>query len=808
MRKVLRLAFRREIGIWLLMIAALACLPWALRREAPDAVFTLLLPAMLIAATGSFVLCQPRLQEKPLAGILAAVGAAVLYIRIGQLGPALDTAMWQSARLAAALLLPSGGAPPTVQATIPAWLNAHAKAGTELAAFAQRAGTWILGILRGQVVDDPASRALVLALGLWLLAAWAGARLRLKDDPLGSLLPSTAVLAVTLDRTVQDRWPLWLHLAALLLLLNVAQLSRLISRWRRQRTDYSDSIAEDSLLSGIILTALVLSAAFAVSTFSLHDFLDKFRRQEPTSAAAVDASGHQRPGSGITRTGGAAGLQSAHLITAGPVLSQDVVMYVRTGDLPPMPPTVPIEPAHYYWRGQTYQRYNGHAWSNLTRSDAPLPKAAPIIGKIPQGYRKVHAIVESPAGITGLIYWTGTLVEADVSLDVAWRLGTGSNPAEPSINAPHNVDLIGAFVPEDASSPPLEQYAIDALVPEATEAQLQAAPQTYPAWVIRQYTQLPDSVPERVRALARDITVRGRTPYDRAVAIERYLRLIPYSLDVPAPPSTRDATDYFLFDLKKGYCDYYATAMVVMARAAGLPARLVTGYASGTYDSYGAEYVVREADAHSWAEIYFPGIGWIEFEPTASQPLPHRETVEAAPRSIANSQQTKSKWYVVPAIDLKRLRLAWLLIPLLAGSYGLWTVLDGVRLRSMNVDAAVGNLYRRLRRSARRLSGPPAPGETAREHADVIIGRLSRLSSELPVARPVLKPIPGCIDELSELYMRSLFAPMPLAKQDVARAARLWSRLGWRLTIAGALAACRRLFARQRNDSPRSPGSR
>ncbi len=799
MMKLVRLALRRETGIWLLMTAALACLPWALRREAPDAAFTLLLPAMLVGATGSYVLCQPSLRGKRLAGLLAATGILFLYARIGQLGLVLGGALWQSVRLAAALMLPSGGLSPTQLAAIPSWLSAQAQAGTEIAAFGQRAAAWLVGILRGQVIDDPSSRALVLAIGLWLLAVWAGARLRLNDDPLGALLPSTAALAFTLNQTVQDRWPLWLQLGALLLLLSATHLSRLLRRWRSAHTDYSDSIAEDSLLGGLILVLLVLSTAFAVSTFSLDDFLDRFRRQETTSSAASDASGYQRPGSGVAHTGGASGLQSAHLITAGPSLSKDVVMYIRTGDLPPMPPTVPIEPVRYYWRGQTYQRYNGHAWSNLTRTDVPLTDAAPILESVPQGYRKVHAVVEAPAGVNGLVYWTGTLIDADLPLNVAWRLGTGSNPAKPGINAPHNVDLIGAFVPDEAVSPSLNKYAFDAVLPEAAEAQLQSAPQTYPAWVIQQYTQLPDSVPERVRALARDITVRGRTPYDRAVAIERYLRLIPYSLDVPAPPSTREATDYFLFDLKKGYCDYYATAMTVLARAAGLPARLVTGYTSGSYDSYGAEYVVREADAHSWSEIYFSGIGWIEFEPTASQPLPHRETVQAAAPSPSGGQPVKPKWYVVPSLDLKRLRLAWLLLPLLAGSFGVYMVVDGLRLRWMAVDAAVSTIYRRLRRSTRRLGGTPTPGETAREHAAAVARGLSLLSAENRMACLILRPVSDWIAELSDLYMRSLFAPAPLGEQDVRRATRLWFDLRWRLALVNVLVAFRSLFSRRRS---------
>jgi transglutaminase-like putative cysteine protease len=81
-----------------------------------------------------------------------------------------------------------------------------------------------------------------------------------------------------------------------------------------------------------------------------------------------------------------------------------------------------------------------------------------------------------------------------------------------------------------------------------------------------------------VLALARDLTATEPTPFDRARAIEAYLRTYPYTLDLPSPKLDRDVVDYFLFDLRQGYCDYYATSMVVLARAAGLPARLAVGY--------------------------------------------------------------------------------------------------------------------------------------------------------------------------------------------------------------------------------------
>src|SRR4030095_5471201 len=131
----------------------------------------------------------------------------------------------------------------------------------------------------------------------------------------------------------------------------------------------------------------------------------------------------------------------------------------------------------------------------------------------------------------------------------------------------------------------------------------------------------PNSVPDRVLVLAREITKGMKNPYDKAKAIESYLRAnYPYDLEIPDPPKEQDVADYFLFDLKRGYCDYYATAMVVLARASGLPARFVSGYSSGSYDAMNAQYIIRDLNAHSWVEIYFPEIGWIEFEPTASQP--------------------------------------------------------------------------------------------------------------------------------------------------------------------------------------------
>jgi hypothetical protein len=161
-------------------------------------------------------------------------------------------------------------------------------------------------------------------------------------------------------------------------------------------------------------------------------------------------------------------------------------------------------------------------------------------------------------------------------------------------------------------------YQVVSSITLADEDSLRAAGTDYPAWVVPRYLQVPRTLPGRVKDLAEQITAGRDTPYDKAIAVESYLRNIPYNQEIDAPPAGHDGVDYFLFDAKQGYCDYYASAMVMLLRSAGVPARYVQGYSQGDFDN--GAYHVRGVHAHAWPEVYFPGYGWIEFEPTASQP--------------------------------------------------------------------------------------------------------------------------------------------------------------------------------------------
>jgi hypothetical protein len=137
--------------------------------------------------------------------------------------------------------------------------------------------------------------------------------------------------------------------------------------------------------------------------------------------------------------------------------------------------------------------------------------------------------------------------------------------------------------------------------------------------VTAQYLQLPNKLSPEIVALAKQTSAQARTPYDKADAITQYLRSnITYSSTVESPPAGQDMLDWFLFDSKKGFCNYYASAEVILLRSLGIPARMVVGFAQGEFTSPDL-YVVRQQDEHAWPEVYFPGTGWVEFEPTSNQ---------------------------------------------------------------------------------------------------------------------------------------------------------------------------------------------
>ena len=165
-----------------------------------------------------------------------------------------------------------------------------------------------------------------------------------------------------------------------------------------------------------------------------------------------------------------------------------------------------------------------------------------------------------------------------------------------------------------------QPYTLYSFVSRATNNELQEAGDDYPTFITDHYLQLPSTLPNRVRDLAERITQDAVTPLDKTLAIQNYLRNeggFEYSQDIESPPTNVDGVDWFLFETKTGYSDYFGSSMTVMLRSVGVPARMAAGYAPGELDIAG-RWAVRDRDSHGWTQVYYPGHGWIDFEPTTA----------------------------------------------------------------------------------------------------------------------------------------------------------------------------------------------
>jgi protein-glutamine gamma-glutamyltransferase len=162
---------------------------------------------------------------------------------------------------------------------------------------------------------------------------------------------------------------------------------------------------------------------------------------------------------------------------------------------------------------------------------------------------------------------------------------------------------------------PVTRYEADSRIPTPIAARLQSASDLFPNRVSSEYLRFPELDP-RIKPLTDKIVANASTPYDRATAIETYLRThYAYTLQLASAKPADPIAD-FLFVRRRGHCEYFSSAMAIMLRTVGIPSRVVNGFAGGEFNDITSQYVIRASDAHSWVEAYIPGNGWLAFDPT------------------------------------------------------------------------------------------------------------------------------------------------------------------------------------------------
>ncbi|GAB4420213.1 MAG: transglutaminaseTgpA domain-containing protein [Anaerolineales bacterium] len=440
----------------------------------------------------------------------------------------------------------------------------------------------------------------------------------------------------------------------------------------------------------------------------------------------------------------------------GNPLEDTIIFAVRPDD-------IDLSPPRYYWRGFVYDVYFNNYWytrSVRTESFDPTKGSIPVLG-VEQG---------QVATFTFFTNIPQSLVYA--ASQPTWISREANTRTFVFDDGEQNLT---AFYATPAILPG-EQYRTRAVLINPSVQELRAAGTEYPEWIVTRYVQ--GEYQPRIAALAAEITAGLETPYDKAEAITRYLRSeIEYANPLPEPPpADTDVLEWVLFDLKQGFCNYYASAEVLMLRSLGIPARLAVGFAEGEFDAENEAYIVRYYDAHAWPEVYFPGIGWVEFEPTANQeplirpdrpqniatPTPNtpdnfllldeEETESIDPEEQQLEEETVSftgfENFSILALYLSIVLTIGILLIILNQRYAVLETLP-IRLQSIyerngrpvpswlkqwahwNALTRIQRSYETINRSLRLLGAPPAVSRTPAERAEKLIQILPKAKTHI-----------------------------------------------------------------------------
>lgn len=474
----------------------------------------------------------------------------------------------------------------------------------------QRNVNWMRALIQGTSGADNLIFVTQLSvLGWWIgyLAIWSLFR---HQRLLNAVLPAGVALVVNAYYSTESMTGyLIMYGAAVLLLAIRVELARNEARWQMTRVRYAPDITLDFLRAGLGFTALIIVLVWAMPDITqnltverlLRPFEGPWQTIEDTWNRMYQSLNYDRSATVVSTFG-------KSMTFGGPVsLSDRPIFDAETPD-------------RTYWRAAIYDEYTSAGWQNTSPDTAVIDGSEPLGEPAVQDTRTITSTIFPLEAGQELIFAPPQPQRVSVPVTADYRPVPNDRNQQESWRA---VSLLRSRVRLDGDV----GYQVVSSVSDASPVELRADTTLYPEWISEYYLQLPESTPARVRELAILTTANLGNPYDKADAIEKFLRTYVYNQDIAAPPAGQDGVDYFLFDSKEGYCDYYASAMVVMLRSVGVPARFVVGYTPGQRREQnevgeGPErYRILERNAHAWPEVYFPTYGWIQFEPTASEPL-------------------------------------------------------------------------------------------------------------------------------------------------------------------------------------------
>ena len=603
-----------------------------------------------------------------------------------------------------------------------------------------RAGGWVDALRAGETINDTGLFILVFCLLGWNAAVWLAWWVVRRRQAMVGLLPLSFLLAVNVHLDQQGRAVMVYYLFLVMAVIARGSFSAYQVNWIRRKVDFSEDLSIDwgfsALMGSFMVVAIALVFSFVGTKegwMAMQDLVEKSRRGMSDTATQLFSGVKPPPPPDPASTPSGPVVRTPNLGEIGSPLplGNEVVFRVWVSDPPPVPEEIrgasQVEDViRHNWRSQIYSHYTGRGWVQASQVEAP----APITDPVPAGRYRLDQRYEILARPSGILFGVNDAVETSANVQL---LAVGADASR--------------LVTGSATS-----YQVSSFATNLTVQQMETAGTEYPAEITATYIDLPPILPERVIRLAREVAGDG-TPYNQAIRIQDYLRAnYLYDLTVAPPPSGRDVVDYFLFDVQAGFCSHFASTMVVMLRAVGVPARIVAGYAMGAYDSQISFYNVRASASHAWVEVFFPGFGWVEFEPT---PAYAAFNYPEGNRPGGISSQAGS--FIAPKPTPDR-GFGWLLLPI-GVVLGLWTVffvMRSRRLRGVDLSGQAGLLYRQTLRELAWAGLPARPSQTPTEYLSAFESRL--------------EPYPRVLDglrKITHLYIQTIYSPHPIEYTDV-----------------------------------------
>lgn len=497
----------------------------------------------------------------------------------------------------------------------------------------QNSGTAIHQLLSGVAIDDAVLFRLVLGTLFWIFGVAAGNNfIRRKNPWFAVFTGGVVVLVLNILVVVTDKQRLAgaAFLIVVMLLLARSAYLQVHSEWKKKKagidTENGFDLNPMILVSSLVIVVMGWNLPFLVSALTpgtqeqqiFNNYMDTLNDRFRNVIAPLTGAGDENS------------VGSAGSLSFGTQISTEeaIVFRVDTSIVPP-------DGFRYYWRGRIYDTFQNNHWSDSQFTAEPLDSfnntEEPILY---ENSERVEYRVVAQSSLTE-IYTLGSpyFLDNDVSISY-WFISEEYKDI---------IEIVPARVMHRG-----ENYQAVGWLVNPTVEEMQSAGTDYPAWVIERYLQLPTGFSQQVIDLANVITAEAETPYDQVVAVTDYLRSnITYASVIPPAPANEDIISWFLFQQQEGFCTYYASAEVLMLRSLGIPARLAVGYAEGVATPDRLVYHVRQMDSHAWPEVYFPNIGWVIFEPTASLPQlefsegPEASATEVSAEELAQAYQER-----------------------------------------------------------------------------------------------------------------------------------------------------------------------